>query len=152
MPDREFPCVKKLPRKIGAAAVNAIAGHGVSEVLEVDAYLVGAAGFRAALEETESSVARHEFPRCFGRAGSGAVRNGHALPVDRVTRDGRGDHAGRGARFAANNGQVSFLRGALGELFGQRSVRGVVFRHEYATARVFVQTMHHARPLRVRPG
>jgi len=128
MPDREFPGVKKLPRKIGATAVNAIAGHGVSEVLEVDAYLVGAAGFRAALEEAD------------------------ALPVDRVTRDGRGDHAGRGARFAANNGQVSFLRGALGELFGQRSVRRVVFRHEYATACVFVQTMHHARPLRVRPG
>lgn len=144
--------MKKLPRKIGAAAVNAIAGHGVSEVLEMDAYLVGAAGFRTALEEAESPVARHEFPCGFGGAGSGAVRNGHALPVDRVTRDGRSDHASRGARFAANDSQVSFLRGALGELFGQRGVCGVVFRHENATARVFVQTVHHARPLRVRPG
>ena len=53
MSDGDLPRVQQLARKIGAPAVDAVARHGVSEVLEVDANLVGAAGPGTAFEQRE---------------------------------------------------------------------------------------------------
>lgn len=144
MPHGKLPGVQELTRKVRAASVNAISGDGVSEVFEVDAYLVRASGLRLAFEKAESSVTGEQFPRGLGRPGAGPVGNRHAFAVDRVARDGAGDHAGRGPGFAADDGEVSFPRGAFGELPGEGRVRGIVFRHEDAPARVFVQAVHHA--------
>jgi hypothetical protein len=58
--------MEKLPRKIGSTAVNAIAGDRMSEVFEVNAYLVGAACFGAAFEEAQLPVAGHQFPGGLG--------------------------------------------------------------------------------------
>lgn len=141
----EFPRVEKLARVVGAAAVDAVACDGMTQMFQVDADLVRPARARTAFQQAEFSVGGHDFPCRLGRTGPGPVRDRHALAVNRVARDGAIDHAGRGAGFAPNNSQVGFSRAAIGKLRGQSSVCGVVFCHEDAPARVFVQPVHHAR-------
>lgn len=51
MVDLDLPRVQELAREIRASAVNPVSRDGVAEVFEVDADLVGAAGFRAAFQE-----------------------------------------------------------------------------------------------------
>ncbi len=149
MANGQLPRVQQLAREIGPASVDPVACDGVPQVFEVNTDLVGAPGFRPALDETEFWVRCEDFPCCLRGARSRPVRHGHALAVNRVPGNRAGDHAGRGARFSPHHGEVGFLGCSLGELPRQRGVRGVVFRHENATACVLVEPVDHARAQRM---
>lgn len=130
--------MEQLPRKIGATSIDAVARDGVAEVLEVNPDLVCTPRFRAAFEQAEFSVRGEQLPGGFRRARLGPVGNGHAFTVHRMPSNGARDDAGRCTRLAADDGEVSFLRRALGELACQSRVGRIVLGHEDATARVLV--------------
>ncbi|MEY3480832.1 MAG: hypothetical protein RIQ71_1607 [Verrucomicrobiota bacterium] len=138
----QFPGMQQLARKIGAAPVDPVAGDGMSEVFQMDADLVRATGFRPAFEQTQLAVCGDELPRGFRRARAGPVGHSHSLAVHRMAGNGSGDDTCRGAGFAPDHGEIGFSCSALRELQCQRGMRGVVFRHENATAGVLVQAMH----------
>ena len=114
-------------------------------MFQMHADLVGAAGFGTALEEREVSRRFQHAPCGLGLAGPGAAADGHALAVHGVAGDGAVHGTGRGAGAAADHGEVSFFRGALGELPGERGVGGIVFRDQDATAGVLVETVDDSR-------
>jgi hypothetical protein len=141
--------MEQLAAIVGPAAIDAVASNWVTEVLQMHADLVGSAGFRAAFDEREIALGRQNLPCGFRRAGFRAATDGHALAVNRMPRNGAGDYATGGSGTTAHHGEVSFLRGALGELPRERGMRRIILGHQNAPARVFVQTVHDAGPQRM---
>ena len=62
MADGQFPRVEHLAREIGPAAVDPVTRDRVPQMFEVNPDLVGAPGFRPALEEAELRVGGEDFP------------------------------------------------------------------------------------------
>ena len=75
----------------------------------------------------------------------------HARPMRRIARNRLGDAPGLRVHAALHQRQVRFLRGAIGELAGQRAMRRIVARDEQHAAGSPVQSMHNARPQFARP-
>jgi hypothetical protein len=63
--------MEQLAAIVGPAAIDAVAGNGVTEVLQMHADLVGSAGFRAAFDEREIALGRQNLPCGFRRASFG---------------------------------------------------------------------------------
>lgn len=63
--------------------------------------------------------------------------------------DRAGHDTGGGAGLSADHRKISFFRGAFGKLPRQGGMRRIVLGNKNATARVLVQTVHHARSHRV---
>lgn len=144
--------MEQLAREVGTAAVDAVARDRMPQMFQMDANLVRAPGFGAALEQAEFSVRGDHFPRGFRGTCAGPSGDGHALPVHRVPRDGAADDSGRCARLPAHHGQVGFLRRPFGKLPRQCGVGGIVLGHQNAAARVLVQTVHDTWPERMASG
>ena len=138
--------MEQLAWKIGSAAVDTIAGNGVTDVPEMNPDLVGSSGFRTTLQQAETAGGFEDLPCCFGVARSVPGGDGHFPALHRMATDRAGDNARIGTRPAAHDGEIGLLRGALGELPGEGSLGGIRFGDENAAAGVLVQPVDDARP------
>src|SRR5256885_3265037 len=94
MMEREFPGVEHLARKIYGAfsAVEFVAEDGMTEIMEMNADLVGAATVQSAFDQTD--VAARPQDSILGLRGATLpARDAHPLPVDRMPRNCFVDHA-----------------------------------------------------------
>lgn len=117
MAEGKFPGVEHLARKISGAfaAINFIAEHGMSEVMQMNADLMGPPGVNRAFNETHVAV-RFENAIIGFRRAPPPSRNTHSLPVDRVAGDRRVDRPGFLAWRAGDEREIGFSGGAFGKL------------------------------------
>ena len=118
MTEGELPGVQHLTRKISGAfsAVNFIAEHGMPEVMEMDANLVGAASVDRAFEQ--AAIEARTQNAIFGFRGTArALRDAHPLTMNRMTRDGRVDCAEGFPRRPSDEREINFSGCAIGKLF-----------------------------------
>jgi hypothetical protein len=114
MGESQLPGMEHVALEFSASAVDRIARHGLAEVLQVDANLVGAAGFGMALHEG-FSLAGIEHAIVRERLAT-ALHDGHFLAVDGMPSDGRLDFAVGHAGDAIREGEVGFFDMARREL------------------------------------
>ncbi len=127
----------------GAASVGVIADEGVTDVLEVDADLVGAAGMEVGLDEGGVVEALKD---AVGGPGVTAFADagGHAFAVGGVAGDGGADVAAEFGDFAAHDGVVDLFESAPGELGLELLVGGVIFGDDEAAAGIAVEAVDDA--------
>lgn len=146
MPQRERLGMERRPRdQRRRPPVDRITQHRVMNVGEVDAHLVGAAGFERDLEE-RVAAGEHESPEV-GNGGFSADNNRHSLPVFLVAAN-RGVDLCRGvAHLTDDDRPVLTLHHSLLQLAGQSLVRYVVLGNHKQSRRVAIQAMNDARAL-----
>ncbi len=128
-------------------AVEVVADDGVAEGLEMDADLVGAAGFDFDFDEGEGAV-------CGGYAlddvdvgnGTAAVwaTGGHAGAADEVAGYGEGDGGVVLGDVAVDEGEVGFGDLAVREHVAELAVGGVVLGYEDDAGGLLVEAMDDA--------
>lgn len=125
------------------AAIEEVAGDGMSEMLEVDPDLMGATGVQF---DFHMGRAAQAFEDAVRGAGVAAFSHGHALALEAVARNRGVNFAAQSAKLAADDGFVDFLSLARGKLGGEMEVRGVVLGDDEAAAGFLVKTMDNAGP------
>jgi hypothetical protein len=128
------------------AAVDAVSHEGETEVLEMDADLVGSAGMQDDLDEGGAMQSLEDSVAGVGASAFAIFHSGHGSAVTRVTRNGDLDFACQSWQFAANNGVINFLHGAVSELIGQTKMGGIIFGNDKAAAGVFIEAMNNPGP------
>src|ERR1700748_2643805 len=117
-------------------SVEGVADDGVAEGLQVDADLMGAAGFDADLDEGEGAVGAGDALEDVGGGDGGAdtfaegAAGGHAGAADEVAADGEVDGGVVFGEVAVDEGEVGFGDLALGEHLAELAVGAVVFGDE----------------------
>src|SRR6476469_6396301 len=94
MAKREFPGVEHLTWRISGAfaAVDFVAEHGMTEVMEMDADLMGATGVDRTFDEA-AIAARAQDPVFGFRGTAGSLSDTHSVTVNRMAGDRRVDRA-----------------------------------------------------------
>ena len=113
----------------GLTAVNLIAKDRVTQMLEMDANLMGSTGVKVERQIAGMSPKRLKCPIVSDGMAT-VVDNRHGLSVVGMACNGSIDPAFRTLWDAAGNGQVLFLDGALGELFGQALMGTIRLGHD----------------------
>ena len=124
-------------------AVDGIARHGMTDIGHVDADLMGTTGFELHPQVGKITIGvRHEEMR----NGVFAVFLGdrHLFAVGGVPSDRRVDRTGIGLKPAVDDRLVLPRKGMAGNLFGERKVGKIVFRHDQQSARILVDPVHDA--------
>ena len=127
-----------------AAAVGAIACERETEMLEVNANLVGAAGVEHDLDKGGGAEAfeHAETGACF--ATFAGIGDGHGAAMGWMARDRGLDFTGSFWEFAAENGVINLFHRAIAELVGKAEVRDIVFGNDQTAAGILVDTMNDA--------
>jgi hypothetical protein len=112
----ESPGVEQVSGEVATLSVKRIAGNRMTEMLEVDANLVGATGARHAGDERPTVARGKEFIVGDGIASGRWSAGRHFLALDRVAADGQIDGSLRVPGTATDNGQIGFLHLTVGEL------------------------------------
>jgi hypothetical protein len=142
----EFPGVEHLAGIIAGAfpAVQFVAEDRMTEVMQVDADLVGPAAVQGAFDEADPVAGTQD--AVFGFRGAAlAAGDAHPLSMDGMTFDRFIDDAGSLAQRAGDERQINLGHGACGELAGEVAVGRVVLRDDEGAAGFFVETVNNPR-------
>jgi hypothetical protein len=127
---------------VAGAAVGRVADDGMAEVGEVDADLVGAAGFDADAQEGCQRPGGEDFVVRDG--GPAFFRDGHFLAVDGMAADRELHGAGRLLRRAPDEGEVFLADGVGGKLRDERGVGLLVLGDDEDAGGVLVEAVDDA--------
>ena len=125
-------------------AVHRVAQHRVPDIGHVNADLMGAAGFQAALDVGVARITLQHLPMGHRSAAIGC--HGHPFPVSAVASDGSIDSAGLLSEVAYHDGLIGASQRVVLELLGQAQVGHVVFRRDDETAGIPVDAVDDAWP------
>jgi hypothetical protein len=129
----------------GGGAVETVAYHGLADAGEMYADLVCAAGADAYLKQREAIEPPQHVIFAPGGAALGQAGS-HAHALAGIAGYRLFDAAAILLHFAVNQGEISLLHLAIGELFGEALMRGIVLGYQEHAAGVAVEAMNNAGP------
>jgi hypothetical protein len=142
----QFPGVQHHARCGGSFPIKRIADHGMTEMMQMDADLVGPSAVQRTFHQAYSTAGLQDAIFRPGRSSTAQIdRHFFALyrmPADRGIDCSAGSFEGPG-----NEREVDFLDLALGELAGEGLMRRVIFCHRETAAGLFIETMNNPRAL-----
>jgi hypothetical protein len=129
----------------GGSAVEAVAYDGMADARQMHADLVGAAGAYADLKQREAVEAPQHVIFAPGGAALGET-GGHAHTLAGIAGNWFFDAAAILLHYAVDQGEISLLHLAIGELFGEAPMRDVVLGYQEDAAGVAVEAVNDAGP------
>lgn len=139
--------MQHLPRKIfrNARRINFVAEHGVTEMMKMNADLMGASAVQPALNQT-CLLAGADYPILGLSRPSAHGSHLHSLSMDRMSSDFFFDYPGRLKQFSRDKREINLFHCPRGKLFGQFAMCDIIFRHYKAAACVLVETVNDTGP------
>jgi hypothetical protein len=115
MGEFKFPGMQQVALKALALPVERISRDRMTQMLQVDTDLMGAAGARHAGDQGPTLPAGEEFVVGHRITPRGRASGGHFLPLDGVASDRQIDHPLGMAGSASDNRKIGFLHQAVGK-------------------------------------
>jgi hypothetical protein len=144
MGELKSPGVEQVSGEVTPLAVKRVAGDRMTEMLEMDADLVGATGARHAGDEGPSVAGSEEFVVGDGITAGGGAAGRHLLALDGVASDGQINGSLGVPGGSPDDGKIGFLDLTIGELRGEGGMGLVVLGDNDASAGLLIKTMNDA--------